>query len=404
MDPILFFDPRSQIEINKWMEEIAHTIFPAIYPDEPESPEKIQEIVKHMLKNAMAKHQQKIEAIKSAKAERKKTFQEKIEDNLNFANGQQQKERARDFKLELEGIPSVILDYFQITNDKLNEKLVSVTACQGNRPYMEDAYLAVPIEFRVGDQMHQAQLVGVFDGHGDVDDKNLFQDGVSPGAQAAQFVRNHLTRELIKALESHNSQILTDEGIGKALSASLKTIDKIYEGYGGTTATVALILEKKVWIANVGDSRAIFLDKTQTRQVSADASLLDERYQNKVYKLGGLVFPARDAFRINGFLAMGTAIGDHEIRGITGLRCIPTNPEITYVSFDETEGKDNYLILMSDGLTGVASTNEIGDFMYELIAQGYSLTDISKYLVYGALVNRSDDNITVAIVKLSDGI
>lgn len=393
------FDARSQVEINVYYRELAKMIFPRIYPNEQETPETITAIAQEILAMQIAKQKEKVEKIKLAKGI-KRNFQDKIEDNLRVAYKQQQDFPAKNFKLELGDIAQDIMDNLEANHEDLNGKLMSMASYQGQRPHMEDAYLAVMLEFRAGDQTYQAQLVGVFDGHGDTNDPTQFKEGLSPGAQAAYFVRDNLKESLIQALESHNSQNLTDEGIFKALTACLKKMDQDYTGKGGTTAIVAFILGKKIWIGNVGDSRAIFVDRTQVRQVSADADLLDKRYLNKIYQLGGLVFFARDALRINGYVAMARAIGDHEITGNTGLRCIPANPEITCIPFGETE-EGEYLILMSDGLTVAASTDKIGTTMMELLTQGYSVGDVAKYLTYGAFANESTDNITVVIVKLS---
>ena len=48
-------------------------------------------------------------------------------------------------------------------------------------------------------------------------------------------------------------------GIWDALKACFLILDEDYEGDDGTTATVAMILEDKIWIANVGDSRIILV-------------------------------------------------------------------------------------------------------------------------------------------------
>lgn len=394
------FDARSQIEINAYYQELAKMIVPKIYSHELTTPEIITGVAQEILAMQIAKQNEKVEKIQFAKSIKKRNFQDKLEDNLRVAYKQQQNFPAKDFKLDLANIEQEMMNKLKTEHEDLNGKLMGIASYQGQRPYMEDAYLAVVLEFCAGDQTYQAQLVGVFDGHGDTNDPTQFKEGLSPGAQAAYFMRDNLKESLIQALKSYNSQSLTDEGIFKALTACLKKMDQDYKGKGGTTATVALILGKKIWIGNVGDSRAIFFDRTQVRQVSADADLLDKRYLSKIYQLGGVVFFTRDSFRINGYVAMARAIGDHEITGSTGLRCIPANPEITCIPFGEIE-EGEYLILMSDGLTAAASTDEIGATTMKLLAQGYPVEDVAKYLTYGAFANQSTDNIIVVIVKLS---
>ncbi len=411
MNSTLLFDFNSLAAITHWAQNLAYNLICQGVENEQANEHEqlantkrnIKGLTRVIFTELIQQQQARAVEFASSKLKKKRTFQEKVEEHLRVANEQQKMEKKKDFELILSDIPANILNHFQTEERELNGKLVSVTAYQGDRTHMEDAYLIDELDdFRIGDQTCKFQLVGVFDGHGHVSDQNRCQGNLSPGAQAAHFVRNHLKEELIKALESYNSQNLSEEQIGKALSNSLKRIDQMYaesKGEGGTTAVVALLLGEKVWIGNVGDSRAIFIDKAQIKQVSIDAVLSDERCHQKIYKRGGIILYAKDTYRINALLGMGRAIGDHGIKGMDGLCCVPVSPEISYFSFDKAEENNEYLILMSDGLTAVASTNEIGDTIRCLINRGCSLEDISKQLVYAA--RASEDNITVAIVKLS---
>lgn len=80
------------------------------------------------------------------------------------------------------------------------------------------------------------------------------------------FVKAQIKTYLINELESNNPATLNDEGIFIALKKCFKKLDADYHGEGGTTATVAFIIKDEIWVANVGDSRTIFVKADGTRK------------------------------------------------------------------------------------------------------------------------------------------
>ena len=130
------------------------------------------------------------------------------------------------------------------------------------------------------------------------------------------------------ALESNNQDGLTEEGIFKALHECFRKLDENYTGPDGTTATVALLLDGKVWVANVGDSRTILVKDGKAIQASEDAKPTMARYKKKIEKLGGEVI----FNRVNGYLAVARAIGDKSVIGTTGQCCVSPSPIITTYS------------------------------------------------------------------------
>ncbi|MFI0434304.1 MAG: PP2C family serine/threonine-protein phosphatase [Parachlamydiaceae bacterium] len=267
---------------------------------------------------------------------------------------------------------------------RINLKLIGIGSSIGLRNVMEDHEIASEGMFSVQGKEYSFDLFGIFDGHG--------------GANASFYVKMNIQQYLIEALEGENQQALTDEGIFLALKKCLTKLDEDYEGVDGTTATIALILEGKVWVANVGDSRIIFIDKEgNTIQATEDAKPNMPTYLKKIVKLEGEIELIRGCWRINGVLAVARAIGDKQIKGSTGLCCVSPSPKIT--SFPLADFDKGHLVLACDGLYDAASTNEIGAAVYSMVNR-YSLEVICRKLVYCAIKNGSEDNVSVMIVKL----
>lgn len=96
-------------------------------------------------------------------------------------------------------------------------------------------------------------LFGVFDGHGHV------------GEKCARYMSGCLPDELLDGVERMKS----DDQIIKILSSTFLSINRklhlahdVDDTLSGTTAVTAMIMDKVIWVANVGDSRCILLQNT----------------------------------------------------------------------------------------------------------------------------------------------
>lgn len=309
------------------------------------------------------------------------TIQERLEKNRKHAQKHQQDEKAKGFAIVQGEIPaaltwknSPLIGYGHRTIWQID---AGVASCQGSRPSMEDADLVTydRIETKRGD--FQFDLFGVFDGHG--------------GANASSFVKQHLNNYLIAELKSHCQDGLTEEGIYHSLKECCKKLDADYLGHDGTTATIALILNNRLWVANVGDSRTILVNRDGTAiQASDDAKPSIDRWKTKIEKVGGQVL----FDRVNGQLAVGRAIGDKNVKGNKGVCCISPNPTITSYPLDF-----EYLVLACDGLYDVATTNEVGAAIKAMHDKGESAENMAKRLVHSAIQRGSKDNVSVIVIK-----
>lgn len=217
---------------------------------------------------------------------------------------------------------------FEATNFSRMVDDIEVGVCYyiGRRPSMEDEDLVASFGLNVIDRVYPVQLFGVFDGHS--------------GNRAASYVKLNLKQQLQETLKEFCTDALTDEAIWNALKISFV---KLHEGLkthllcgeekqdlsgmrGGTTATVAMLLDKKLWVANTGDSRAI-LDNGY--QLSEDAKPENPRYKRGIENRGGKVLTIKKRARVSGNLSLARALGDYNVKGIN------PRPKITMCPLSE---------------------------------------------------------------------
>lgn len=316
-----------------------------------------------------------------------KAIEERLLKNRNYAQAQQIDQEAKGFELERELFPKSISVFLGCEGNIVGESKkissigdVGVASCQGWRDTMEDADIADEGSFKVKDKEYPFQIFGICDGHG--------------GSNASAFVKANFNIYLKEALEGNNQEKLTDEGIFKALRACFQKLDADYTGSDGTTATIAMILNGKIWVANVGDSRTILVKDGQATQASEDAKPSIGRYKKKIEGLGGLVI----GNLVNGILAVARAIGDKEIVGAEGECCVCPNPKTACYSLKDFKG--GYLVLGCDGLYDIATTNEVGKAIQQMDEKRQSAEEMSRRLVFSAIKRGSRDNVSIVVVKL----
>ena len=118
---------------------------------------------------------------------------------------------------------------------------------------MEDAHLATRFTFNSGGTAVNVSLTGVFDGH----------SSNYRGQEASRYAAEHIVEHLQHRLAQYNPGGLTEAGIWNALKLALVDLNRS-EFYSrrdidntGTTANLALVIGDRLWVANVGDSRAL---------------------------------------------------------------------------------------------------------------------------------------------------
>jgi len=194
--------------------------------------------------------------------------------------------------------------------------------------------------------------------------------------------------------------------------------------YSGSTCTSVLMVGKRLYVANLGDSRIILLkqghnkdlpieEDIEVKQISKDHNLKDDEERARVIKEGGRIDFYRDKFgnqlgppRVwlqtehSPGLAMTRSFGDALAHSIG---CTST-PDVTEIKL---HSRDKMLILASDGIWEFLSNLDVGLIVYPF----YLANDpegAAEHLMraahdqWSAQESGSIDDITCVIIFLSD--
>lgn len=246
-----------------------------------------------------------------------------------------------------------------------------IQSIKGRRRYMEDTYCAYENIDGEGSEAY----FGVFDGHG--------------GRKAADFAAQNLYNYMATdALFGTN----VAEAVGKAFRKADETFVELAEREqlrDGTTAVAAYIRGDKLWVANVGDSRAVLCRQGVAVPMSEDHRPNIESEQARIERNGGTVLHI-GSWRVEGVLAVTRAIGDKDLK-----KCVTADPHIKEL---ELQSDDELLVLASDGLWDFMSNQEVVD----QARQHPDPSVAAKALVDEALARGSGDNITVLVVNVAE--
>jgi serine/threonine protein phosphatase PrpC len=143
----------------------------------------------------------------------------------------------------------------------------------------------------------------------------------------------------------------------------------------GTTLVAVVLHQNKAIIANVGDSRAYFLREANIAQITRDHSWVGEQVEA-------------------GLLTQEEA-REHIYRSVI-TRCLGHEPDVEVDIFEQGLQSGDALVLCTDGLTNVASEEEI----WREVASREPQT-AAEVLVNLANERGGPDNVTVIVIKLT---
>ena len=173
----------------------------------------------------------------------------------------------------------------------------------------------------------------------------------------------------------------------------------------GCTAVVALLHDnKRLYVANAGDSRCVVCRDGKAVDMSYDHKPEDEAERERVEKAGGQV--TKDG-RINNGLNLSRAIGDHAYKANKELslseQMITSLPDILTLDIDPL--KDSFMILACDGIWNFMSSQDVCDYVQERLNANYAkLSQICEELFMHCLAPNSEgdgtgcDNMTCILV------
>jgi len=141
----------------------------------------------------------------------------------------------------------------------------------------------------------------------------------------------------------------------------------------GTTLVAAAVVGRKVYVANVGDSRAYLIGQGRITQITEDHSWVQEQI-----RMGLLT---REQARV------------HPQRNVV-TRALGSKPSVEVDLFEGELAEGDALLLCSDGMSGL-----VEDWEIEAIVREQSAQNAARSLVAKANERGGMDNITVLIVS-----
>ena len=166
----------------------------------------------------------------------------------------------------------------------------------------------------------------------------------------------------------------------------------------GSCCIVAIWLRdlNRLYISNLGDSRAVICRKGRAIPLSRDHRPTTESEKKRIIELGGAI-PATG--RLFNLLSVSRALGNVDFKKgpISGL--LTAEPEITELNLTSD---DYFLLMASDGFWDVFSNEEAIVMTVRLFSKYsvYNLGRVTKELVREATVRGSTDDITVLLLLL----
>ncbi|XP_008584177.1 PREDICTED: integrin-linked kinase-associated serine/threonine phosphatase 2C isoform X3 [Galeopterus variegatus] len=276
---------------------------------------------------------------------------------------------------------------------------------KGEREEMQDAHVIlndITEECRPPSSLiTRVSYFAVFDGHG--------------GIRASKFAAQNLHQNLIRKFPK-GDVISVEKTVKRCLLDTFKHTDEEFLKQAssqkpawkdGSTATCVLAVDNILYIANLGDSRAILCRYNEESQKHAALSLSKEhnptQYEERmrIQKAGGNV---RDG-RVLGVLEVSRSIGDGQYKrcGVTSV------PDIRRCQLTPN---DRFILLACDGLFKVFTPEEAVNFILSCLEdekiqsrEGKPAIDARYEAACNRLANKavqrgSADNVTVMVVRI----
>ena len=209
-------------------------------------------------------------------------------------------------------------------------------------------------------------VIGVCDGMG----------GAAAGEVASQLAVDIIYEKLTEGSPPRGHDELAQRLVRAVEEAGVRIFnearaDRTRRGMG-TTATIASLMDGRLFVALVGDSRAYVLRHGKLVQVSRDQSLV-----NQLIEAGQLTEEEAETFEHNNIIlqALGTAE--------------TVQVDLTYVDLQQGDR----LLLCSDGLSGMVRTDELR----EVLSSQRDPIDACRELTDRANRAGGHDNITVIV-------
>jgi protein phosphatase 2C family protein 2/3 len=212
--------------------------------------------------------------------------------------------------------------------------------------------LSIHINKKLQDK--DVSYMAIFDGHNGESLANelketfhnrLFEDG-------ELLTNTELT--LIKQTQDFDNEFINVYRTTKALDDS------------GSCLLMSLLFDNKIYIANLGDSRAIISSKGDLSLLSLEHNITLKREKDRILRLGGSIYFEANTLKVNpGGIIKTRTLGDIKYKlgqFISKEGLVISTPDVLCI---EQNGNFDFIILGSDGLYEKLTNIRIATIVYE---------------------------------------
>ena len=243
----------------------------------------------------------------------------------------------------------------------------------GVRERNEDSCLTITAEFSGHFDLRPLGLYVVADGMGGQAEGHVASN--TAARAFAEFVLAQLYFPLLRQRPQPRQADVLDL-LERGVFAAHDAVLQPEATNGGTTLTAALVLDRRLYVAHVGDSRAYLAAGGELRLLTEDHSLV-----RRLQETGRLSAEDAQTFQYRNVL----------------LQALGQESALTADTFALDLPPAGKLLLCSDGLCGVLSLEALA----EVVAHPGSPQDTADRLFDAALSAGSEDNITAVVVEWS---
>ena len=228
-------------------------------------------------------------------------------------------------------------------------------------------------------------------------------DGFS-GVMACNHLRDNLHTYIIHNPIIHSNPVKAIlEGFSKAEENILK-IGMESDDNSGSCALVVLIIDKFVYVANVGSSRCILskLKGFETNIITNEHNLNNTEDMERVLNLGSRIkYVRKEARIVPGLITVTRCIGCLKVkRENSSIIAIPE------VRSTKIRKDMDCLLLLSDGIWGIMSKHEAGNIIWTAMNSKIGntkekISEVISNLIQTAREKKSDDNMSAVLIAFN---
>lgn len=254
-----------------------------------------------------------------------------------------------------------------------------VSEDRGEVPYMEDGHIHLPDLASVPGvprMLEKQSFFAVIDGHG--------------GGACRDFITKHI----VHAFVQHEGFFLDP---ATALTAAFESTDQKFlaESEGDTSGATCICLFVRgshLWIASVGDCRAVVSKQGTAVALTTDHKPQDQAERTRIEAAGGTV----EFGCLNGDLRVSRAIGDRDKSTGQKMIGLTATPEVSEVVLGPG---DEFVVAATDGLWDVMKNEQVVELARSEMSAHGDVSQSCEKVVIEALNRHTEDNICVLIIS-----